>query len=84
MYYMEFENHTNMAKLLPKDTANDNLLYLYSRYKQATIGDCNIPQPNSFLNMKEYYKWNAWNEISGMTQEQAKKEYINKVKELYK
>ena len=84
MYYMEFEKYTQMAKLLPKNTENSNLLYLYSRYKQATIGDCNIPQPNSFLQTRDYYKWNAWNEINGMEQSQAKKEYIQKIKELYK
>ncbi len=84
MYYMEFKKYTNFAKLLQPTPSDDDLLYLYARYKQVTIGDCNISEPNSFINRKNYYKWNAWNAIVGMEKTVAEKEYIEKVKELYK
>ena len=49
---------------------------LYSLYKQATIGDCNIPKP-SILNRIANYKWYAWNNLKGMTKETAQQQYID-------
>ena len=40
----------------------EDLLFFYGRYKQATVGPCDAPKP-SFYQMKEKSKWNAWNEL---------------------
>jgi len=56
--------------------SNDNMLKLYSYYKQATIGDCNIPKPSGILNLKEKSKWTAWNNLKGTTSDSAKSEYV--------
>ena len=40
----------------------EDLLFFYGRYKQATVGPCDAPKP-SFFQMKEKSKWNAWNEL---------------------
>lgn len=49
---------------LPKEgssfqLSNDSKLKFYSYYKQATVGDCNTPQPY-FFNVVERAKWDAW------------------------
>ncbi|VDQ08195.1 unnamed protein product [Trichobilharzia regenti] len=48
-----------------KGTPSDNeLLDLYSFFKQATVGDNNTNQPG-LLDMKGKAKWNAWNSRKG-------------------
>ena len=41
---------------LSGDSKEDVLLYLYARYKQATIGPCNVTKP-SFFNPAARKKW---------------------------
>ena len=56
---------------------SDNIVGdFYKFYKQSTIGDCNIVKPSMF-NFTECAKWNAWNSIKGMTNEEAKSNYID-------
>ena len=54
---------------------------IYGLYKQGCIGDINIPQPYAFK-VFERGKWEGWNAQKGMSQEQARIEYIDRVKEL--
>lgn len=54
---------------------DDIKLEAYKYYKQANYGICNIPKPSIF-NMKESAKWNAWNSITNMSQEEAVEKYI--------
>lgn len=52
-------------------------LEAYKYFKQATIGDCNIPQPPSYRYVNRS-KYNAWNSLKEkMTQDEAKLAYIN-------
>jgi len=51
-------------------------LSLYKYYKQATIGDCNIPEPSK-ENINEYAKWNAWKEVQGVEKRFAMGSYIS-------
>lgn len=53
-------------------------LGLYGLYKQATVGQCSIPQP-SLLNMSSRAKWNAWKRLGGMKTEDAMEAYIHLV-----
>ena len=41
---------------LPQSTKENDLLYLYARYKQATAGPCDTPKP-SFFNVAARKKW---------------------------
>jgi len=53
-----------------KDTTkfgDDELLKLYSLYKQGTVGDCNTEKPGMF-DFKGKAKWEAWNGIKGISQ----------------
>ena len=72
----KFENAQNIIKTFTKRPTDDELLYTYSLYKQATIGDVNIPQPSIF-SMKDRSKWNAWNERKGMKKEVAMEKYCD-------
>lgn len=62
-----------------KDTSkfsDDELLTVYSLYKQGTVGNCNTEKPG-FLDFKGKAKWEAWNKLQGVSQEQAKQQYID-------
>ena len=58
----------------------EQMLTLYGLYKQATVGDCTLPEP-SLLDFKGKAKWIAWNERKGLTKEVAKKVYVSCVEE---
>jgi acyl-CoA-binding protein len=51
-------------------------LDFYKYYKQATEGDCNIPEPYTIY-YKAHAKWAAWKSLTGMANEDAMVEYIN-------
>ena len=48
---------------------------MYALYKQATVGDINIAQPWK-VQLEARAKWDAWNALKGMSQEDARKAYI--------
>ena len=58
-----------------QQTSNDQKLEAYKYYKQATIGDINIPQP-SFINFTAKSKWNAWDSVKGTDKYDAMIKYI--------
>ena len=64
-----------------KGLSNDKQLEVYSLFKQATVGDCNIPRPG-MLDPKGKAKWDAWDGRKGMSIEDAAKAYIDLVDEL--
>ena len=78
------ETFNNAAKIvleLNEKPSNEDLLCLYKYYKQSIIGDINIPEP-SFFRVECRTKWDAWNSVKGLTQEQAKINYIKLVAKL--
>lgn len=76
-----FEEKAKAASELPTKPDTDELLKLYALYKQATVGDNDKEKPGIF-NMKDRYKWDAWEAQKGKPQEEAEKEYIAFVEEL--
>jgi acyl-CoA-binding protein len=78
----KFKKYTEKVKKLNYVT-NENKLYLYSHYKQALNGN-NINEKPSIFNRIEMEKWKAWLNLENMSKEEAMKNYIKKVKELYK
>ena len=56
-------------------------LDFYKYYKQATVGDCNIPKP-WFYSQLAVVKWDAWESVKGMSSEKAMEYYINLYNEL--
>lgn len=60
---------------LTKRPSDDELLLLYGLYKQATVGDNTTAKPGVF-DLKGKYKWQAWKDLEGTTQEEAEQKYI--------
>nr|CAI6504893.1 CIC_HP1_G0018840.mRNA.1.CDS.1 [Saccharomyces cerevisiae] len=76
-----FEEKAKAVNELPTKPSTDELLELYALYKQATVGDNDKEKPGIF-NMKDRYKWEAWENLKGKSQEDAEKEYIALVNQL--
>ncbi|XP_019875851.1 putative acyl-CoA-binding protein [Aethina tumida] len=74
-----FKTSCEEVKKFTKRPPDSEMLEIYSLYKQATVGDTNIPKPSD---AKSKMKWEAWNKKKGMSGNTAKEEYIAKVKSL--
>lgn len=60
---------------MTKRPTDDELLKLYGLYKQATVGDNETAKPGMF-DLKGKYKWQAWLDLKGTSQEEAEQQYI--------
>ncbi|KAF8896479.1 acyl CoA binding protein-domain-containing protein [Infundibulicybe gibba] len=67
---------------LPKDgpikPSQDDQLYFYKYFKQATIGDVNTARPG-MLDFVGKAKWDAWNEVKGTSKADAHAKYVEKL-----
>lgn len=79
----EFLAAAENAKNLKEKPKDQELLVIYSFYKQATVGDINTERP-SLSDFAGKNKWNEWNKHKGMSRQDAEKNYIDKVKQLIK
>lgn len=73
---IQFQKAYKKASDLKQTIAPDVMLRLYAFYKQAIKGD------NFSFNAKDVrsaFKLNAWMQLKGMSENEAKKEYINLV-----
>ena len=50
--------------------SDDELLMVYSLYKQGTVGDVNTNRPG-MLDFKGKAKWDAWEKLKGKAKEDA-------------
>ncbi len=66
---------SNTKKKLPPDV----MLQFYAYYKQATRGN-NYTEPSGDSELRSAFKLNAWFQLSYLTEEEAKLEYIKLVK----
>ncbi|XP_030846400.1 putative acyl-CoA-binding protein [Strongylocentrotus purpuratus] len=69
------------VKDLATSPSNEDLLKIYSLFKQVTVGDCNTDRPG-MLDYKGKAKWDAWNGLKGKSTADAEKEYIELVGQL--
>jgi diazepam-binding inhibitor (GABA receptor modulating acyl-CoA-binding protein) len=79
----EFLVAVNYLKKLKTIPSNDELLYLYKYYKQATEGDNNRDKPG-ILDFKGNEKWKAWDSIRGTSTHDSEVAYIIYVNQLIK
>ncbi len=75
------EEAAERLKSLTERPSNDEFLNLYGLYKQATVGDNRTSKPGMF-DMKGQFKWKAWKDKSGMSQDDAANAYVALVEEL--
>ncbi|KAL8434615.1 hypothetical protein ACSSS7_003090 [Eimeria intestinalis] len=70
----------------PSPLSIEQQLRFYGLYKRATAGPCTAKQPSKF-NLKQYKKWvrqEAWKACDAMSAVEAKKEYVERAKQLEK
>ncbi|XP_012696167.1 acyl-CoA-binding protein [Clupea harengus] len=77
----EFNRAAEEAKILKTQPEKNEVLQIYSLYKQSTVGDVNISRPGLF-DLAGKQKWDAWETKKGMSKEDAMKAYIDFVEEM--
>ena len=77
----KFEQAVADSKNLPERPDNQTLLKLYALFKQASSGDVDGKRPG-FTDMVGRAKWDAWNELTGTSVDDAMKQYVGLIDEL--
>lgn len=77
----EFNKAVSQSKELTKRPSNEELLELYSLFKQGSEGDVTGDRPGGF-DFKAIAKYNAWANKKGTTKEDAMRQYIDLMKKL--
>ncbi|KAK2534130.1 Eci2 [Columba guinea] len=77
----DFEKAQEQLKLLKNDPGNETKLKLYALFKQATEGPCNSPKPG-MLDFVKKAKWDAWNSLGNLSQDDAREKYTELVSSL--
>jgi len=75
---IEFETAYTFACNTSIKLPPDVMLKFYAYYKQATKGN-NYEQPSGNVQLRNSFKLNAWFQLNHLTEDEAKKEYINLV-----
>jgi len=76
-----FEKASIAAKSLPSRPDNDTMLQLYAMYKQGSAGDVSGNKPGMF-DFVAVAKYEAWNRLKGVSQDDARNQYIDLVAKL--
>ena len=76
-----FEDAVKNSTTLSERPNNTTLLKIYALYKQATEGDNEAKKP-SFTDMVARAKWDAWEALKDMSQDEAKEKYIELIESL--
>lgn len=77
----QFAAATERAKQLPARPDNAELLRLYALYKQGSEGDASGKRPG-LTDFVGRAKFDAWKGVAGMSEEDAKRAYIELVESL--
>ncbi|KMV32231.1 acyl-CoA-binding protein [Photobacterium swingsii] len=76
-----FEQAQKDVKQLTQRPSNNELLALYSLFKQATDGDVHGKRPGMF-DFKGAAKYEAWEKLQGMNADDAMQKYVEIVEKL--
>ncbi|PIL35359.1 hypothetical protein GSI_02085 [Ganoderma sinense ZZ0214-1] len=83
----KFDKAVSIVQGLPKEgpiqPTQDEQLYFYKYYKQATVGDVNTARPG-MLDFVGKAKWDAWKSVEGTSTEDAYAKYVEKLLEVLK
>ena len=77
----EFSRAQERVNKLSRRPSNDQLLDLYSLYKQAIVGNATGDRPGGF-DFKGRAKWDAWKQRDGLSREEAMRQYVDLVERL--
>ncbi len=75
---IEFEEAYAFASQTTIKLPPDIMLAFYAYYKQATKGN-NYQKPSGDIQLRNSFKLNAWFQLSHLSTDEAKQEYINLV-----
>ncbi len=76
-----FEKAIVASKSLAARPDNDTLLQLYALYKQGSSGDVSGDKPG-FFDFVATAKYEAWERIKGLSNDEAMQQYIDLVRKL--
>ncbi|XP_058479879.1 enoyl-CoA delta isomerase 2, mitochondrial [Solea solea] len=74
----QFEQAKNKLSSLQTDPGNQVKLKIYALFKQATQGPCTTPKPG-MLDFVNKAKWDAWNSLGSVSQDDARQQYCDLV-----
>lgn len=77
----QFDQAQADSKNLAERPDNLTLLKIYALFKQAGAGDASGEQP-AMTDFVARAKWDAWNNLKGISQDDAKQQYIDLVNDL--
>ena len=77
----KFKKASESVKNLKNRPEDEILLQLYGLYKQATIGNINIPQPWA-IQVEKRSKWDSWKMFENMPKAVAMTKYVEIVDNL--
>lgn len=77
----DFNNAVSTSKELTKRPSNEELLALYSLFKQGSEGDVSGERPGGF-DFKAIAKYDAWAARKGISKEDAMQQYVDLMKKL--
>ena len=77
----QFDQAQSDSKNLPERPDNLTMLKIYALFKQAGNGDVSAEQP-AMTDFVARAKWDAWNNLKGISQDDAKQQYIDLVNDL--
>lgn len=72
----KFERAAAAAKSLPERPDDATMLKLYALYKQGSSGDVSGSKPG-FFDFVGVAKYEAWEKLAGLGQEEAQQQYID-------
>jgi acyl-CoA-binding protein len=76
-----FEKAAANVKSLPKQPDDQTMLRLYALYKQGTQGDVSGSKPGLF-DFVGAAKYEAWEKLRGLRPEDARRQYVDLVRQL--
>lgn len=71
-------------QMTQSELPQDIQLRLYAHYKQATYGTINTQMSTPSFDLRNAFKTNAWMQISHLSTDEAKEEYIKIINSLIK
>jgi acyl-CoA-binding protein len=77
----EFERAAGAVKALTERPDDQTMLQLYALYKQGSSGDVQGAKPG-FFDFVGTAKYEAWEKLRGLNQEEARTRYIDLVRKL--
>ncbi|MGV8945463.1 MAG: acyl-CoA-binding protein [Lutibacter sp.] len=80
---IEFEKAYKISSTTTLKLPPDIMLQLYAYYKQAIKGT-NYQEPSGDVELRNAFKLNAWFQVSHISEDEAKKEYISLVNKYLK